>query len=68
MNWRRICVWPWCRRVDDHTVEGQTRLDVMDTQDAEIQQLGRELRAQNRQNNFGPMVAEAIRRAPREGT
>lgn len=65
MNWRWL---PWCRRVDDHTAEGQGRLDRMTDQDDEISKLGAELRAQNRQNNFGPMVAEAIRRVPREGT
>lgn len=54
--------WPWRKQVD--TTEGEARacLEQLEQRDAQVRDLGVELRAAQRHNHFSVMVNEAIAR------
>lgn len=54
--------WPWWRRTDGTETEARACLEQLESRDAEIRDLGAELRAAQRRNHFSAMVNEAIAR------
>jgi hypothetical protein len=59
--------WRRWRRARDTSGEAQAQLARLEGQDAEIAELGEELRETQRRNHFSGMVAAAITRAAQEG-
>jgi hypothetical protein len=62
VRWR-----PW-RRSEDRSAEAQAQLAKLERRDDEVEQLGRELRERQHQNNFSGMVATAISRRAQKGS
>lgn len=62
MNWRRLWTRP---SVPDS--EAATQLARLEDHDPQVEQLGRELRAYRRRDDFSGMVDQAIHRAVQRG-
>jgi len=58
----------WLGLRPDTSSEAREHLAVLDQRDAQVQQLGRDLRAAQHRNHFSELVAAAISRAREGGT
>ena len=63
MKWR----WPPWRRAEDTSEEARAELERLEQRDPEVNRLGAELRARQRENHFSGMVWQAIHRNAEEG-